>query len=82
MSEAIKARFMAPAEGEPGHEYVNGVAARNLTESEYDALPPDERLLVHNAKMSNGKPLYQLRTETEMHPAKAASKDSDKKDDD
>lgn len=78
MSEAIKARFMAPAEGEPGHEHLSGVPARNLTEADYDALSPDERLLVHNAKMTGGKPLYQVRSEAEMHPAKAAGKDSDK----
>lgn len=78
MSEAIRARFMAPAEGERGHEYINNIPARNLTESDYDALTPDERLAVHNVKMSDGKPLYQLRTEAEMHPAKAAGKDSDK----
>lgn len=73
MSEAIQARYMGD-----GAEFINGVPARNLTESEYDALTPDERLAVHNTKMAGDKPLYQIRTEAEMHPAKAAGKDHDK----
>ena len=78
MSEAIKARFLAPAVGQPGHEHLSGIPARDLTEAEFDALPQADRLRVRNAKRTGGAPLYEVRAESEMHPSRSAPKSSDK----
>lgn len=70
MPEAIKARFMAPAEGEPGHEFDNLLPARNILESEWETLTPEQRERAHRARLSGDKPMYDVRTDTEMHPAR------------
>jgi hypothetical protein len=65
MPEAIKARYMGD-----GSEFLNGIVAGDHTEAEYDALDPEARVRMHNAKRSDGKPLYQIRTDAEMHPSR------------
>lgn len=72
MSEAIKARFLGEPEGSPGHEFLNGVPARNILESEWAELPPEDHARIHHAKFSDGKRMYDVRTDAEMHPARAA----------
>jgi hypothetical protein len=41
-----------------GTEFLSGVPARHLDESEYRALPADQRKAVREAVQSGGKPLY------------------------
>ena len=78
MPEAYKARLLGPAEGEPGHEYIDGVPARHITESEWEALSAEQRKRIQQQKRSNGQPLYEVRTAAEMHPAQAASRSAAK----
>ena len=70
MPDAIRARFNGPPAGERGHEFVNGVPARSLTEAEYAALTADEQRRLVEARRRDGSPMYTLRSEREMHPAR------------
>jgi hypothetical protein len=72
MAEPIKARWHGVPPDDPRHEYVNGVAARDLTEAEYRALPADLKTKVRNAVQArNGRPLYTVRPDAELHPPPA-----------
>jgi hypothetical protein len=55
-----------------GSEYLNGIPARDLDDEEYQALDPDQRKAVREAKMSGGKPLYDVRTDAELRSARRA----------
>jgi hypothetical protein len=65
---AIKARYLGD-----GTEFLNGIPAASLSEEEYAALDAEQRTAVRQTKQSNGKLLYDVRTDAEMHPAASAS---------
>lgn len=60
---AIKARYKGN-----GEEFHMGIPKRDLTEEEYDALDADEKKLLRSS------PIYDVRTEAEMHPSKNVDK--------
>jgi hypothetical protein len=75
MSEAIRARYLGP-KWDPEKDsmpdnmpFIPGIPARNLTESEFDALDEGQQEAVRGASS-----VYEVRSAAEMHPARSASK--------
>jgi hypothetical protein len=70
--DTIKATFNAPAAGEPGHEFLSGVPAHDLTDAEYATLSPEDRVRVHDVPYRNGT-LYTVKPEKAAAPKQKAA---------
>lgn len=50
-------------------EYLQGIPARDLSDDEYAALTTEQKRAVRTARRSDGKPLYDVRSDAPARPA-------------
>lgn len=55
-----------PANGVPPTPGLRALPARNLTEADWQAMPPAQRERVRTARNWQGEPLYDVRSDAEM----------------
>jgi len=71
--DPVVATYQGQPAGTPGHEFISGIPATDLTASQYAALTTEQRLQLMNTPQSGGQPLYQMVPAPEARTAEAAA---------